>query len=665
MGLHRLLGLTAAVPEPDALAAFYGELGLYGDPTTGSPGPTAGRRSSWRKVGSAGWSGWSSAARDPRTSCHGPAAHRRGRRPRRRRRRAAGGRPVEPGRARGPGGRTGSDAGPAAPVVPNAPGATVRVDERAPAVFGGPRPPRRLGHLVIGTPAIGATRDLLVQGIGLKVSDELEGVIAFLRCSPDHHNVALVESPVPLLQHYSWECDDIDHVGHSASALLRPDPSRAHLGSWVATSPARTSTGTCATRPAPTSSSTRTSTRSSTTRRGSGRGAPRSTSSTSPTRGARTSRSSSSCRPTSTSSRPRGPTGERHRDRPDDVVVVGAGPVGCALALLLGATGAPRASWSNATPARTRCRAPYTSTTRRPGSSRPAASVADLPGLPSRPRPTSGATATACRCSASPRPSRAARAGRRPTCSTSPTSRPGSSTGWRRPGGPAPVGPRRPSTPARTPTAPGSTSSLRTAGARRRVGASYVVGCDGANSTVRDLLGVDVRGPGLLLRLAGGGRRPPRAPGLRPAQPPGVRPTPAHHRGVRRPGTAALGVHVPARRVPRGARRGGGGVGVPGALGRAPRQRHHGPPRRLPVPRPVGHPVAPGPDLPGWGRRPPDAPLRRSGHVRRPARRRQPGLEARLRARPPRGGGAPRHLRHRAHPPGRRGDRDWPPSSDG
>ena len=119
---------------------------------------------------------------------------------------------------------------PATLVVPNAPGATVRVDERAPAVFAGPRPPRRLGHLVIGTPAIRETRDLLVQGLGLKVSDEIEGVIAFLRCSSDHHNVALVESPVPLLQHYSWECDDIDHVGHSASALLRPDPTRHTWG---------------------------------------------------------------------------------------------------------------------------------------------------------------------------------------------------------------------------------------------------------------------------------------------------------------------------------------------------------------------------------------------------------------------------------------------------
>jgi len=97
-------------------------------------------------------------------------------------------------------------------------------------VFGEPRPPRRLGHLVTGTPDLRATRDLLVEGIGCKVSDDFDGIIHFLRCSPDHHNIALVHSPVPILQHYSWECDDIDHVGHTATALYRADPSRHTWG---------------------------------------------------------------------------------------------------------------------------------------------------------------------------------------------------------------------------------------------------------------------------------------------------------------------------------------------------------------------------------------------------------------------------------------------------
>ena len=83
---------------------------------------------------------------------------------------------------------------------------------------------------MIGTPDLAATRGLLVDGLGFRVSDEIEGVMSFLRCSTDHHNVALVESPVPLLQHYSWECDDVDHVGHTATALYRADPERHAWG---------------------------------------------------------------------------------------------------------------------------------------------------------------------------------------------------------------------------------------------------------------------------------------------------------------------------------------------------------------------------------------------------------------------------------------------------
>jgi len=111
-----------------------------------------------------------------------------------------------------------------------APGAVVRADRRAPAVFGKPRPPRRLGHLVIGSPDLPATVSLLTCGLGFKVSDTVPGVIAFLRCSTDHHNVAVVDSPVPLLQHYSWECDDVDHVGHTATALYRADTDRHTWG---------------------------------------------------------------------------------------------------------------------------------------------------------------------------------------------------------------------------------------------------------------------------------------------------------------------------------------------------------------------------------------------------------------------------------------------------
>lgn len=227
MSLHRLLGFRVAVPDPGALAAFYAEVGLAGDATTGFTGSDGGaavrieegpiRRLRSVEIGcederdlaevrarldavgtttSGGTDGVTVV--DPASQVRFTVA------------------PAPPEERR---------AGPAA-EPPNRPGAATRVNRRAPAVFGEPQPPRRLGHLVIGTPDLTATRELLVEGLGFKVSDELPGLISFLRCSTDHHNVALVGSEVPLLQHYSWECDDIDHVGHTATALLRADPAR-------------------------------------------------------------------------------------------------------------------------------------------------------------------------------------------------------------------------------------------------------------------------------------------------------------------------------------------------------------------------------------------------------------------------------------------------------
>jgi hypothetical protein len=69
-----------------------------------------------------------------------------------------------------------------------------------------------------------------LDGLGFKVSDEFPDIIAFLRCSFDHHNIALVGGEVPFLQHYSWECDDVDHVGHLATTLLLVDADRQTWG---------------------------------------------------------------------------------------------------------------------------------------------------------------------------------------------------------------------------------------------------------------------------------------------------------------------------------------------------------------------------------------------------------------------------------------------------
>jgi catechol-2,3-dioxygenase len=230
MSLHRLLGFRAAVADPTALAGYYAELGLTGDAISGYTGSDGGAavvidEAPFRRLISVDIgcherdldaveerldSRGASPRRDSESISVLDAASRV----------QISVRVAEPE----------ADGAPVALVTPNAPGAVVRINERAPAVFGAARPPRRLGHLVIGTPDLRATRDLLVDGIGCKVSDEIDGIVHFLRCSTDHHNIGLVHSPVPILQHYSWECDDLDHLGHTATALYRADPSRHTWG---------------------------------------------------------------------------------------------------------------------------------------------------------------------------------------------------------------------------------------------------------------------------------------------------------------------------------------------------------------------------------------------------------------------------------------------------
>lgn len=104
-----------------------------------------------------------------------------------------------------------------------------RQNERAPAVDRDDQVrPRKLGHVVLGSPDAATTRRLFIDGLGFKVSDEIVGLAAFMRCSTDHHNVLVQESPLPLLHHTSWMVDDADEVGRGGNAMVATDPER-HL----------------------------------------------------------------------------------------------------------------------------------------------------------------------------------------------------------------------------------------------------------------------------------------------------------------------------------------------------------------------------------------------------------------------------------------------------
>ncbi|WP_327145416.1 VOC family protein [Nocardia sp. NBC_01327] len=115
----------------------------------------------------------------------------------------------------------------AAATAYNGPGRIERRGSRAPGVLReGPVRPRKLGHVVMGSVDFEATRRFFTDGLGFKVSDEIKGHGAFLRCSTDHHNVLVLNAPVNFLHHTSWQVDDIDEVGRGASAMLEGNPER-------------------------------------------------------------------------------------------------------------------------------------------------------------------------------------------------------------------------------------------------------------------------------------------------------------------------------------------------------------------------------------------------------------------------------------------------------
>lgn len=115
----------------------------------------------------------------------------------------------------------------------NRPGSHVRRGERAPFGDDGRTPPRRLGHLVLGSPRIADTTAFYIHALGYRISDQFVGETAtFARVESDHHNLLIHKSKVGYLNHYAMEMDDIDAIGRAGTAIVaeRPDANVTGIG---------------------------------------------------------------------------------------------------------------------------------------------------------------------------------------------------------------------------------------------------------------------------------------------------------------------------------------------------------------------------------------------------------------------------------------------------
>jgi hypothetical protein len=220
MALHSFLGMEIGVPAPDALAAAYGQIGLEGGDdrwgTADCPEQVRIVEAPYRQLRAMRIGcederdlaeltrrlealGVACESGGGHVSCLDPSGHWR-----------IVVEVAEPLALSRP-----------APRVLNGPGLRARSHARADVVVEeSPRPPRRLGHLVLGSPDPIGTAKFFLEGIGFRMSDQVAGMLTFMRCSSDHHNLLIQPAPVPYLNHYAFEFDDIDAVGKAATRYL-------------------------------------------------------------------------------------------------------------------------------------------------------------------------------------------------------------------------------------------------------------------------------------------------------------------------------------------------------------------------------------------------------------------------------------------------------------
>src|SRR5262249_16628012 len=70
-----------------------------------------------------------------------------------------------------------------------------------------------LGHVLFFTPDPEAAERFYTGVLGFRVSDRVPGLLSFLRCSTDHHNLAFAKSSRRGFHHASYEVGSFDEVG--------------------------------------------------------------------------------------------------------------------------------------------------------------------------------------------------------------------------------------------------------------------------------------------------------------------------------------------------------------------------------------------------------------------------------------------------------------------
>lgn len=88
------------------------------------------------------------------------------------------------------------------------------------AISKGHSVPRGLSHVVMHAPDRVKTETWYVEKLGFRVSDWIGDFMAFLRCSPAHHRLAILPGP-PALNHVAFDMLSVDEMLRGAARLRK------------------------------------------------------------------------------------------------------------------------------------------------------------------------------------------------------------------------------------------------------------------------------------------------------------------------------------------------------------------------------------------------------------------------------------------------------------
>jgi catechol 2,3-dioxygenase-like lactoylglutathione lyase family enzyme len=106
------------------------------------------------------------------------------------------------------------------PLALNSPGHVAREVRRGCPDGGQAASPRRLGHVLLFSSDLGGQLDFYTRVLGMRLSDRCQQIIAFLRCTTDHHNLAFLASKGPGFHHGSFEVGNVDEIAMGAQRML-------------------------------------------------------------------------------------------------------------------------------------------------------------------------------------------------------------------------------------------------------------------------------------------------------------------------------------------------------------------------------------------------------------------------------------------------------------